>query len=206
MKHFGPKGLVFFTNYNSAKAKDIELNNKMATLFYWPNCHRSVRIQGIFIFYFCYFFSLFIYFLIEQLKNFNNLSTFKLIGLAFKIPTQLSEEYFFSRSKECQWGALLSKQSQPTSLSERSKLLDTIQVNSEKGIEPVYDHSWGGYIIIPYKFEFWQGKQNRLHDRIVFYLKDSFKEVESIIKEEPKTLDCFPDFSTFKWKMEMLDS
>ena len=46
MKYIGPKGFMFFTNFSSDKARDISENRKVATNFYWPNCHRSVRIQG----------------------------------------------------------------------------------------------------------------------------------------------------------------
>ena len=47
MKNFDEKGFTFFTNYQSDKAEDIKENNKVASTFYWPRCHRSVRIQGI---------------------------------------------------------------------------------------------------------------------------------------------------------------
>lgn len=95
-----------------------------------------------------------------------------------KIPEHLSREYFFSRSLKCQWGALLSQQSHETTEKNRELLLQEIKENYEKDVSPEYDHSWGGYIIVPYKIEFWQGKESRLHDRYVFSVVDSFLSIQ----------------------------
>ena len=46
MKAYDENGVVFFTNYTSTKAKDIEHNNSVSALFYWPDTNRQVRIQG----------------------------------------------------------------------------------------------------------------------------------------------------------------
>ena len=46
MKHYDARGIVFFTNYNSAKARQLEENNALAASFWWPSIERQVRIEG----------------------------------------------------------------------------------------------------------------------------------------------------------------
>lgn len=90
-------------------------------------------------------------------------------GVARKISAQESDDYFHSRPKGSQIGAVASPQSQViegrTELEEKVKELEAQYANSEI---PRPEH-WGGYRVIPEKVEFWQGRNNRLHDRIVFY-------------------------------------
>jgi pyridoxamine 5'-phosphate oxidase len=90
-------------------------------------------------------------------------------GVVRKVTAQESDDYFHSRPKGSQISAAASPQSQViegrTILEEKVKELEAQYANSEI---PRPEH-WGGYRVIPEKIEFWQGRNNRLHDRIVFY-------------------------------------
>ncbi|MDD3055284.1 MAG: pyridoxamine 5'-phosphate oxidase [Aliarcobacter sp.] len=139
LKIFDEKGFVFFTNYKSNKAKQIEQNPKAAALFAWLDLERQVKIEG-------------------------NIE---------KISTTESLKYFLSRPKGSQIGAWVSHQSQV--ISSRSLLeqkFDEIRRKFVKGEVPFPDF-WGGYIIKPTKIEFWQGGQDRLHDRFVYELENN---------------------------------
>ena len=138
LKIFDEKGFVFFTNYKSTKAKQIEENPKAAALFAWLDLERQVKIEG-------------------------NIE---------KISTSQSLKYFLSRPKGSQIGAWVSHQSQV--ISSRSLLeqkFDEIRKKFVKGEVPFPDF-WGGYIIKPIRIEFWQGGQDRLHDRFLYELQD----------------------------------
>lgn len=95
-------------------------------------------------------------------------------GTAEKISENLSDGYFESRPKGSQLGALASNQSQVVEnrkvLDERLKELEEQYKNKEV---PRPKH-WGGYLVRPIEMEFWQGRPNRLHDRIRFSLQDDF--------------------------------
>jgi pyridoxamine 5'-phosphate oxidase len=85
---------------------------------------------------------------------------------------QLSEDesdaYFAGRPRGHQLGAWASEQSEPV---ETREILDQrMQDYTERfeGDEVPRPHSWGGYIIRPERIEFWQGRSNRMHDRLEF--------------------------------------
>jgi pyridoxamine 5'-phosphate oxidase len=145
LKELSEKGLVFFTNYDSQKGKDLLNNPSAALLFFWSELQRQVRIEG----------------------------------KVAKISKNESNLYFSSRPRGSQIAALASPQS---SVIEREKL-EKKWAELEKKYEgkdiPLPDY-WGGYLLVPDFFEFWQGRENRLHDRLSFSKKGSAWKIERL--------------------------
>ncbi|HRD68898.1 MAG TPA: pyridoxamine 5'-phosphate oxidase [Legionella sp.] len=129
---------IFYTNYQSAKAMQLNSNPYAALNFYWPQMARQVRVRG----------------------------------KVLKIAAELSDNYFSSRPVMSQYSAVVSPQSQE--IKNRAYLEEELnQLISQHGQDMVMrPEHWGGYMVIPYEIEFWQGRDNRLHDRIHYFLQN----------------------------------
>ena len=96
-------------------------------------------------------------------------------GVVKKLSSDESAEYFKARPLGSQISATISKQS--TVISSRQEVMEKHQTLEaecqEGGKELSRPKHWGGFVLVPSYFEFWQGQSNRLHDRITFSLRDS---------------------------------
>lgn len=146
LKHVDEQGFVFYTNYSSRKAGELEANPKISLHFPWHTVDRQVKI----------------------------------CGTASKISMSESVKYFLSRPRDSQIAALASHQS--SVLSSRTVLLNQFESLKQKfkqGEMPLPDF-WGGYRVVPTEFEFWQGSENRLHDRFRYTLQEDVWQIERL--------------------------
>lgn len=144
LKLYDAQGFVFFTNYESAKARQIETNNRVGLLFPWVALGRQVKITGT----------------------------------ASRVSTAESMKYFASRPRGSQIGAWASPQSRViTSRSLLETKIDEIKRKFEHGEVPLPSF-WGGYRVLPFEFEFWQARENRVHDRFVYVRTSAGWDIE----------------------------
>jgi pyridoxamine 5'-phosphate oxidase len=133
LKGYDARGFVFFTNYDSAKGKELADNPKASLLFFWKELERQVRIDGT----------------VQKVSAFE------------------SDVYFKSRPLGSKIGAWASPQS--SVISDRKLLENNVaKYEAQFGNDVPRPQHWGGYIVIPNRVEFWQGRSNRLHDRILY--------------------------------------
>jgi len=134
LKRVDAEGFVFFTNYRSAKARELASNPNASLVFFWPQLERQVRVEGV----------------------------------VSKTSAVESREYFATRPRGSQIGALASPQSEVIPgrevLEQRRAELEEVYRDREI---PWPEH-WGGYCLKPERIEFWKGRRDRLHDRILY--------------------------------------
>ena len=132
LKAVDRRGLTFYTNLESRKAREIAANPKSALLFWWPPQGRQVRFEG-------------------ELEPLDEAE---------------ADAYFATRPRGSQIGAWASAQSKV--VADRAAL-DAAEREMEARFAdgPVpRPPFWGGYRLVPARVEFWQGRINRLHDRL----------------------------------------
>jgi pyridoxamine 5'-phosphate oxidase len=132
LKGVDRRGLVFFTNLESRKSRELADNPKAALLFWWGPLQRQVRLEG------------------------------KIEGVA----EAEADAYFATRPRGSQIGAWASQQS--SAVESRATLEAAEQRFRERfeGSEVPRPDFWGGFRLVPEAIEFWQGRINRLHDRL----------------------------------------
>lgn len=92
----------------------------------------------------------------------------RILGFAEKTSVGISDRYFYSRPVLSQIAAIASTQS--SKIPSREFLNNQFEIIQEKASDQTIKRpeNWGGYLVKPVKFEFWQGRESRLHDRILF--------------------------------------
>jgi pyridoxamine 5'-phosphate oxidase len=132
MKGWDEAGFVFFTQYRSRKAEELDSNPRASLLFHWDELGRQVRIDGA----------------VER------------------VSAEESDSYFATRPRGAKIGAHASYQSQPVEnrdvLDARVRDLSATYGDGDIPRPP----TWGGYRVVPDAFEFWQNRDDRLHDRL----------------------------------------
>ncbi|MHA4895063.1 pyridoxamine 5'-phosphate oxidase [Pedobacter sp. PWIIR3] len=101
-------------------------------------------------------------------------------GIVSKVDEQVSSDYFHSRPKGSQIGAMASPQS--SVIQDRTVLESKVEELSAEFADKEIPRplNWGGYLLEPTLIEFWQGRSSRLHDRIVYQLVDGTWEINRL--------------------------
>lgn len=102
----------------------------------------------------------------------------RISGFAEKTSDEISDNYFYSRPALSQIAAVVSNQSEEINSRQNIEKRFSDLKKELEGTLPKRPENWGGYQVKPIKFEFWQGRENRLHDRIL-YIKENNKWIIS---------------------------
>ena len=138
IKGYDERGIVWYTNYDSRKGKELAGNPFAALQFHWVDLERVVRIEG-------------------RVK---------------RVSAQESDAYFNSRPLDSRIGAWASPQSQV--ISGRSVLVtNAAKYGAQFLLNPPRPPHWGGFRLVPDRWEFWQGRKSRLHDRLRYELRNN---------------------------------
>jgi len=131
IKGLDERGIVWFTNYDSRKGRELAGNPHAALQFHWVELERVVRIEG----------------------------------RVEKISDEESDAYFHSRPLDSRIGAWASPQSEV--ISGRGVLVaNAAKFGAQFLLQPPRPPHWGGYRLLADRWEFWQGRRSRLHDRL----------------------------------------
>jgi len=135
IKGFDARGMVWYTNYDSRKGRELAHQPHAALQFHWVELERVVRIEG----------------------------------RVEKVSAAESDAYYATRPLDSRIGAWASPQSQP--ISTRAVLVgNAAKAAARYGLNPPRPPHWGGYRLVPDRWEFWQGRRSRLHDRVGYSL------------------------------------
>jgi len=136
IKGFDARGIVWYTNYESRKGRELSGNPYAALQFHWVELERVVRIEG----------------------------------RVEKTSAEESDAYFASRPLDSRIGAWASPQSEV--ISGRDVLVKNAAMAAARHLlSPPRPPHWGGYRLVPDRWEFWQGRKSRLHDRLRYRLE-----------------------------------
>ena len=136
IKGVDARGVVWYTNYESRKGRELAGQPFASLQFHWVELERVVRIEGA----------------VE------------------KVSSAESDAYFASRPLDSRIGAWASPQSQV--IASRAVLVANVAKYGAQFLPsmltsgPPRPPHWGGYRLVPDRWEFWQGRKSRLHDRL----------------------------------------